>query len=84
MSDFSGPKSFEEWVEVYERRAGDDVHFLLTPGEQIFYNPDYGFFTWWIDHENKQNLETQAERLISYAKELFFKMFHTAFKIAVY
>lgn len=21
MSDFSGPKSFEEWVEVYERRA---------------------------------------------------------------
>lgn len=56
MSDFSGPKSFEEWVEVYERRAGDDVHFVITPGEQIFYNPDKGFFSYWIDHENKRLL----------------------------
>jgi hypothetical protein len=49
-TDFIGPKTFEEWADVYERRAGDDVHFQLDPREQIFFNPEYGFFTYWVDH----------------------------------
>ena len=54
MGDFTGPKTFEEWVDVYERRAGDDVHFQLVPDEQIFYNSEYGFFTYWVDYKKKR------------------------------
>jgi len=54
LDDFKGPKPFEEWVDVYERRAGDDVHFQLDPREQIFFNPEYGFFTYWVDHWKKR------------------------------
>ena len=46
--DFKGPKSLEEWIDVYERRAGDDVHFRLDDGEHIYYHPDHGFFTWLV------------------------------------
>lgn len=52
--DFKGPKTFDEWVEVYERRAGDDVHFIVDEFEQIFFNPDLGFFTYWIDIKKKR------------------------------
>lgn len=46
--DFKGPKSLEAWIEVYERRAGDDVHFQLEDGEHVYYHPEYGFFTWYL------------------------------------
>lgn len=51
IGDMRGPKSFDEWVDVYERRAGDDVHFELSQGEEIFYNPDKGFFTYVVNFE---------------------------------
>ncbi|MEG1798920.1 MAG: hypothetical protein RR214_01940 [Synergistaceae bacterium] len=52
--DFSGAKTLDEWIDVYERRAGDDVHFVLAPDEQVFFNPEYGFFTYVISHEKKR------------------------------
>lgn len=50
--DFKGPKSLSAWIDVYERRAGDDVHFRLEDGEHVYYNENYGFFTWFVceDH----------------------------------
>ena len=54
MGDFTGTKTFEEWIDVYERRAGDDVHFQLVTDEQIFYNSEYGFFTYWVDYKKKR------------------------------
>ena len=53
--DMTGPKSLEEWIDVYERRAGDDVHFTLEDGEHIYYHPEHGFFTWKLceDHEGR-------------------------------
>lgn len=74
MSDFSGPKSFEEWVEVYERRAGDDVHFVLTPGEQIFYHPLHGFFSYWVDHENKRLLIPKMVGNGKFLRHIVYKM----------
>lgn len=44
--DFRGPKSLAEWIEVYERRAGDDVRFTLAPDEHVYWHPEHGFFTW--------------------------------------
>lgn len=42
-----GPKSLEEWIEVYEERA-DDV-YKLTPNEKLVYDPMHGFFTHCFD-----------------------------------
>lgn len=44
--DMSGAKTLAEWIEVYERRAGDDVRFRLEEGEHVYYHPEHGFFTW--------------------------------------
>jgi hypothetical protein len=44
----SGPKTFEEWVEVYEERDSD-TEYVLSPGERIVYDPMYGFFTYCFD-----------------------------------
>lgn len=52
MGDFTGPKTFEEWIDVYERRAGDDVHFQLDEDEHIYWHPDNGFFTWYVCREH--------------------------------
>lgn len=49
--DFKGPKTLEEWIDVYERRAGDDVRFTLVEGEHIYHHPDHGFFTWLVCEE---------------------------------
>lgn len=54
--DFKGPKTLEEWIDVYERRAGDDTRFVLEDGEHIYYNPDKGFFTWRVSENNPRRL----------------------------
>lgn len=51
LDDFKGPKTLEEWIDVYERRAGDDVHFQLTDGEEIYYHPDHGFFSCFLCYD---------------------------------
>jgi hypothetical protein len=42
--DMVGPKSLEEWIEVYEER--DDSKYLLSPNERVVYDPLHGFFTY--------------------------------------
>jgi hypothetical protein len=43
-----GPKTCEEWVEVYEERDSD-TEYILSPGERIVFDPMYGFFTYCFD-----------------------------------
>jgi hypothetical protein len=43
-----GPKTFEEWVEVYEERDSD-TEYVLSPGERVVYDPMHGFFTYYFD-----------------------------------
>jgi hypothetical protein len=50
-----GPKSFEEWVRLYEERDSD-TEYVLSPGEKIVFDPMYGFFTYCPDMEGKQIL----------------------------
>ncbi len=73
-TDFTGAKTFEEWVDVYERRAGDDVHFQLVEGEQIFYNPEHGFFTWWVDHKKKRLVIPKMVGNGRFLRHVIFKM----------
>lgn len=73
-NDFTGPKTFEEWVEVYNRRAGDDVHFQLVEGEQVFYNPEHGFFTWWVDHKKKRLVIPKMAGDGKFLRHVIFKM----------
>jgi hypothetical protein len=40
----AGPKTFDEWVEVYKERDSD-TEYVLSPGERPYYDPMYGFFT---------------------------------------
>lgn len=54
LDDFKGPKTLEEWIDVYERRAGDDVHFQLEPHEEIVWWTEHGFFTFWPDLEKRR------------------------------
>lgn len=49
--DLKGPKSLAEWIEVYERRAGDDVRFRMQEDEHLYYHPEHGFFTWFLCQE---------------------------------
>ena len=46
-----GPYTFEEWVRIYEER--DDSKYVLEPGEQVCWDPEHGFFTFWYDARNK-------------------------------
>ena len=73
-TDFTGAKTFEEWVDVYERRAGDDVHFQLVEGGQIFYNPEHGFFTWWVDHKKKRLVIPKMVGNGRFLRHVIFKM----------
>ena len=73
-TDFIGAKTFEEWIDVYERRAGDDVHFQLVEGEQIFYNPEHGFFTWWVDHKKKRLVIPKMVGNGRFLRHVIFKM----------
>ena len=72
--DFKGPKTFEEWVEVYERRSGDDVEFIVSEGEQVYYHPDHGFFTWWIDYENGRMVIPKMVGNGKFLRHIIYKM----------
>lgn len=48
----TGPKTFEEWVEVYEERD-IGTKYVLSPGERIVFDPMYGFFTYCLDAESR-------------------------------
>lgn len=48
----TGPKTFEEWVEVYEERDSD-TEYVLSPGERIVFDPMHGFFTYCLDAESR-------------------------------
>jgi hypothetical protein len=50
-----GPKTFEEWVEVYEERDSD-TEYVLSPGERVVYDPMRGFFTYCFDAANGEIL----------------------------
>lgn len=47
-----GPKTLEEWIEVYEERDSD-TEYILSPGERVVYDPMYGFFTYYFDAASK-------------------------------
>lgn len=51
----TGPKSFDEWVAVYEERDSD-TEYILSPGEKVVYDPMHGFFTYLFDAESKELL----------------------------
>lgn len=51
----TGPKSFEEWVAVYEERDSD-TEYVLSPGEKVVFDPMHGFFTYLFDAESKELL----------------------------
>lgn len=40
------PRPFGEWVARYERKGGDRLEF--HQGEELFYDPLLGFFTWQV------------------------------------
>ena len=48
-----GPKTLDEWIEVYEDRGGDDTEFIMNPDETLVWNPENGFFSWCLDAERK-------------------------------
>jgi hypothetical protein len=48
-----GPKTFGEWVRVYEGRDSD-TDYVVDPDERIRWHPMHGFFTYWYDARNKQ------------------------------
>jgi hypothetical protein len=48
-----GPKSFEEWVRVYEERDSD-TEYVISSGERIVKDPMHGFFTYWYDAEHRE------------------------------
>jgi hypothetical protein len=43
----NGPKTFDEWVEVYEERG--DCEYVLSPRERRVWDPMHGFFTYLFD-----------------------------------
>ena len=47
-----GPKTFEEWVRVYEERDSD-TEYVLSPGEKVVFDPMHGFFTYAFDAASK-------------------------------
>jgi hypothetical protein len=47
-----GPKTFDEWVEAYEER--DDCEYILSPREQVRWDPMHGFFTYLFDSKRQQ------------------------------
>ena len=48
----TGPKTFEEWVQIYEERDSD-TEYVLSPGEQVHWHPMHGFFTYAFDADSK-------------------------------
>jgi hypothetical protein len=50
-----GPKTFEEWVKIYEERDSD-TEYVLTPGERVVFDPMHGFFTYYFHAESKEIL----------------------------
>lgn len=52
-TNMKGPKTLDEWIEVYEDRGGDDTEFLMSEGETLVWSPEKGFFTWCLDAERK-------------------------------
>jgi hypothetical protein len=47
MSGPRAPRTFGEWVEAYEERDG--CKYVLSPGEEVRYEPGHGFFTYYFD-----------------------------------
>ncbi len=43
-----GPKTFAEWVQIYEERDSD-TEYVLSPSEKIVFDPMHGFFTYAFD-----------------------------------
>lgn len=50
-----GPKTFEEWVRIYEERDSD-TEYVLSPGEKIVFDPMHGFFTYAFDAASRMIL----------------------------
>ncbi|GHV45847.1 hypothetical protein FACS1894204_06130 [Synergistales bacterium] len=48
----TGPKTLEEWVEVYEERDSD-TEYVLSSGERVVYDALHGFFTYAFDPREK-------------------------------
>lgn len=51
-TSMKGPKSFEEWMRVYEERDSD-TEYILSPGELGAWHPMHGFFTYIYDAESR-------------------------------
>ena len=50
-----GPKTFKEWVRIYEERDSD-TEYVLSPGERVVFDPMYGFFTYYFDAGSREIL----------------------------
>jgi hypothetical protein len=48
-----GPKTFEEWVRIYEERDSD-TEYVTYPGERRVFDEEYGFFTYWYDAGSRE------------------------------
>lgn len=43
-------KSLDEWISEYKRTAGE---WEVSDVEEVWFRPEYGFFTWCLDWERK-------------------------------
>lgn len=50
-----GPKALAEWIEIYKERDSD-TEYILSPGEQIVYDPMHGFFSYVFDAVSREIL----------------------------
>ncbi len=51
--DFKGPKTLDEWIEVYRRRVVCDRDVGFLPDEEFVFFPEFGFFTFVFDFSER-------------------------------
>lgn len=77
-----GPKTFEEWVRVYEERDSD-TEYVLSPGERVVFDPMHGFFTYAFDAETKTILVPKMCGDGKHWRRLIYKMVKAGGRIGV-
>ena len=58
-NDLKGPKTLDEWVEVYKRRVMEDNNFPMEPDEKLVWWPERGFFGYILDLQGKSVIITK-------------------------
>ena len=68
-----GPKTFEEWVAIYKGKDSD-TEYVLSPGEQVVFDPMHGFFTYSFDPETREILIPKMCGDGKYWRKLIYEM----------